>query len=107
MNIFRYKQVRDYDVEQYFRKHLDLTVYQKQRIEDVIRSAPFDFISFEKEAAVFWPWRLTVIFFILFILLLWITMPIKWMLTGHGRYGQKSIALKVYRFWGKRIGWNH
>lgn len=103
MDFFRYKQVSEFDVVKQIEKRMELTVYQKEKIHDVIRDLPYRFIyhnSPKKQNPLF---RLTVPFFLIYYILVVIAMPVKWIITGDKYYSNKNILLMFLKKWGEKL----
>lgn len=48
-------------------------------------------------------WRLTILFYFIFIILLVIAMPIKWLITGYQYYDSDSFVSKLQRKWYEKF----
>lgn len=103
MKLHRYEKASDYEVQAWLEKNLDLTPYQKEKIynSELIRFAPFEFYKRRKEKTS--PiWRLSIIPWIPYIIILFTFLPFNWIFTGHWGYGDK-----LYNFhskWRNKIG---
>lgn len=104
MKLSNLKKIDYYEVEQYLTEQLQLTAYQKQRMRDhdVLRTSPFYFYKREKHVPVKWHIRLTLPIYCLFILLLIICLPLKFLITGQWRYSNKRFQ-KFMVEWSKRL----
>lgn len=83
----------DHEVEKWLKEKLDLTDYQKEKLRDreIIRFAPFYFYKRAKPEKVGILWRLTIIFFAVYLILLFCSLPFKMIITGKWGYGRKFI----------------
>lgn len=91
-----------------FRKILDqyigLTEYQKEKLSG-IDWVPFTVIRYEKPEPVKPLWRLTILFYWLFLLaVLALVIPVKWLFTGKSYFSEKNWTYRVYAFWTKKLG---
>lgn len=90
MNLSRLKQAYNYEVDNWLKEKLQLTDYQKSLLYDreIIRFAPFYFYKKkEKQSNILW--RLTLPFYGIYFILLFIGLPINFILTGHWGYNEK------------------
>jgi TRAP-type mannitol/chloroaromatic compound transport system permease small subunit len=91
MKLTNLKPASDYEVEKWLEKAFDLTAYQKQKLrqEETVRFAPFNFYKRRNKEKVSILWRLTIFLVPIYILLVFLFMPIKMIFTGAWGYGQK------------------
>jgi hypothetical protein len=93
-----------YEVEAWLKDNLSLTDGQTRMLRDneVIR---FSSVRFYKEVDVKTSilWRLSVILFVPYIVLLFLFFPVKWMFTGNRYIGQKYLD-KYHYPWVRKIG---
>lgn len=91
MKLTNLQHASDYEVEDWLKKQLDLTPYQKEKLRDseLIRFAPFEFYKHRKQVKTSILWRLTIIFVPIYLLLLIISLPIKFVITNQWGYGDK------------------
>lgn len=104
MNFCRYKRIYDFEVIRQIEKRMELTAYQKEKIRDVINDLPFQFIAFDPPDKANFFIRLTAPFYLLYWVLLVITMPLKWLFTGTTYYQHDGKVLSLLRNWYKRLG---
>lgn len=93
MRLTRLKAASNEDVRKWLEKSLSLSDYQKDilRHTELIRLSPFYFYEYERNKKISPLWRLTLIIFPFYLLILVVFNPIKWMVTGEWGYGQKFI----------------
>lgn len=103
MNLHNYEKATDYEVQKWIdNSELELTPYQKQRLRDydVVRLAPFYFIKPRKRVTNIWL-RLSIILFPPVWILILISLPFNFILTGKWGYGNKT--LKWFDKWVTNI----
>lgn len=104
MKLFYYKRVSPYEVAAAIKKRMELTVYQQEKLADVIESLPFVIICFDRDEKKPVPWyRLTLPFYFIAATLLVIYMPVKWIFTGKGYYERYSPFMEFMSTWYKKI----
>ena len=91
MKLHYLKHSSDHDVNTWLEKCLELTPYQKEklRLDEVVRFAPFEFYEVPKQIKPSFIWRLTIIFFLIYLVLLFVGLPFNFLFTGKWGYGQK------------------
>lgn len=90
MNLLRYKKVEMYEFRKILDQYIGLTEYQK---EELLRIDwfPFTVIRYEKPEPVKPLWRLTILFYWLFLLaMLALVIPVKWLFTGKSYFSEKD-----------------
>jgi len=105
MKITRLRKTPDHKIEEWLATKLQLTPYQKECMlkHGYVRSAPFYFYEAPpKVKTVLW-WRITIIPFLIYIVLLICFGPVKWIFTGKWGYGQSFID-KYYSPWEQKLG---
>lgn len=106
MKLSQLQKASDYDVQDWLEKSIrDLTPYQKQwiRNDELIRFAPFEFYQRPKKEKVNVLWRITILVFPIYILLLFLFSPIKWIVTGKWGYPQKFFD-NFHAKWLRKLG---
>lgn len=102
MNLLRYKRANDYEVRNWLINNIpELTKYQEEKIrdEEIIRFSPFYFYKEPKKVNN--PLiRLTIIFYPIVWLLLFIGLPINFIFTGKWGYG----GIKWFMRWTNACG---
>lgn len=96
MKLSRLKQVNNYEVEEWLKDKLRLTSYQKELLhqQEIVRFSPFTFFKPKQKEKVNWLWRLTLLFYSVFLLLLIICLPLTFIITGKwGYYGKIETIL--------------
>src|ERR1035437_6937480 len=91
MKLTNLEPARDYEVQEWLEKNLNLTPYQKDKLrqEEIVRFAPFEFYKPRSKEKVSFFWRFTIIVFPIYLLLIFLFLPIKMIFTGKWGYGQK------------------
>ena len=95
----------DSEVESWLIEKLEMTPYQKSKLIDseLVRKAPFKFYKRPKKDKISVWWRLTLPLFPVYIVLLFLTLPIKFMFTGKWTYGQKFYD-NFHAKWIRKLG---
>ena len=98
------KKATDYEVQQWLVKSLDLTPYQKEKLYslEIVRFSEFEFFKLKPKVKFHPIWRFTIIFYLLFIILLFVFLPFTFFITGRWGYGKKYLS--VYENWSRRLG---
>ena len=107
MNLTNLKPAADHEVQKWLEESLELTQYQKSLIynNELIRWGPFDFYKDRnKEKSSGW-WRLTLLLFPIYWILLIVAMPLKFIMTGKWGYNQKFVD-KYYHSWCRKLNIN-
>ena len=98
------KKVSDYKVQEWIEKSIvEMTPYQKERLrnDEIIRFAPFEFYQRRKQVKSFWV-RLSCILMPIVWLLLFISLPFCYLVTG--RWGYRYEAIKWFDAWRNAVG---
>jgi hypothetical protein len=105
MKLSQLRKAWDSEVEQWLSESLDLTPYQKEKLRDreIVRFSEFYFYKMPEKKKINPLWRLTIVFYLPYVLLLIIFNPFKWLLTGQWGYGQKFLD-KFHSKWVRKIG---
>lgn len=106
MKFTRLQRANEYDVRHWLEQALDLTPYQrsKMRDEEIPRFSPYYFYERKPIQKTKFLWRLTTIFYLVYVLLLIIFCSLKWVFTGNHYLGQSFLEGFHYR-WQEKIGW--
>ena len=93
------------EVEKWLKEKLNLSVYDKERLrnEELVRFAPFEFYKRKKKVEGNILWRLTLLLVIPYMILLYLFLPIKMIITGEWGYGGKFMQ-KFHYPWMNKIG---
>lgn len=85
-------------------KYIELTDYQKSKLCN-IDWFPFSVIKYTQKEPVKPIWRLTILFYWLYclIIILLIT-PVKWLLCGSTYLNEKNVIYRIYETWTKKLG---
>lgn len=105
MNLSNLKRASDFDVKIWLEKELKLTEYQKSLMNqdtEFFRDSPFYFYEPDYNRSKSLVWRFSIIFFLIFLMLLFCFLPIKWVFTGKWGYGRSF--MDFYNSWKKKIG---
>lgn len=104
----RLEQASNYEVEKWLdEKIVGLTDYQKKRISDdeIVRFSDFEFYKQTVFKPVSILWRLTMPFFFLLWILLFIGLPFSFLVIGEWGYNQKFID-KFYARWMRKLNFD-
>ena len=104
MNLLRYRKIEPYEFRNILDQYIGLTDYQKSKMMD-IDWYPFTIIKYEEPEPVKPIWRLTILFYWLYILfiVLFVT-PVKWMIEGNRCFSEKDRLSRIYVYWTKKLG---
>ena len=97
------KKASDFEVQDWLIKQLELTPYQKSILYDkeIIRFSPFRFFKYKKETKSLL-WRFTLPLYPIVWILLVISSPINYLITG--RWGYETKIIKWFMDWGYKLG---
>ena len=104
MSFHNYKRASDYEVRRWLEKSIpELTNYQKEKMRDFdfLRSSPFEFYIRRKKVKKVWL-RFSIIFFPIVWILIYLSLPFNFILTGSWGYSNKSI--KWFTNWINELG---
>lgn len=104
MDFSRYERVKDYEVQCWLEKQLDLSPYQREKLREreLVRFAPFKFIKQRKAETVSPLWRLSIVFWPLYVLLLIIFSPLTYLIKGTWGYPEKFLQ-RFYYPWKRKL----
>lgn len=104
MDLHRYERASEYDVKNWLIENLKLTDYQKDKMyrEEILRFSPFYFYQLKEKQKVSPLWRLSIIPWIIFVIVLFIGLPFSWLFTGNWGYGDK--LYKFHGNWRNKLG---
>lgn len=105
MNLSRLEKASTYEVNDWLKDKLKLTDYQCELLRDreIVRFSPFEFYKFKEVEKVSFLWRLTLIFVLPYFILLFVWMPIQYMITNEWGYSQ-NFQDKFHRPWMRKLG---
>ena len=103
MNLLRYRELNPYEIRDLLDKCIGLTDYQKDQLITT-GWLPFHIIEYESPEPVKPVWRLTILFYWMFCLMLLLVIPLKWLLTGNRYFSEKHWIYNVYASWTKKLG---
>ena len=91
MKLHKLQRTSDYKVKEWLDKELQLTPYQKSKLynEETIRFAPFYFYEPRQKEKSSILWRLTVIPYLIYYAILFIGLPLTFLITGKWGYSEK------------------
>lgn len=107
MNLSRLKPAYDNDVYKWLVEAIpELTAYQKEKIRDIemVRWAPFCFYKkpdYKKDKVSFW-WRFTIFLVPVYVVLIWLTVLLKFVITGD-RYLPQKYLDKFHYPWMRKL----
>lgn len=104
MNLTNLKRASNFEVEEWLEKNIvELTTYQKQKMseDEIIRFSPFKFFKHRKKVDNILV-RLTVIFIPIVWIILFLTLPINFLITGN--WGYKYDKLNWFNKWRNACG---
>lgn len=105
MKLTHLERASDYEVEKWLSEILALTPYQKSQIQEMelVRFSKFYFYRQPKKQKASFLWRLTIILYPIYLLLLVLFLPFKWMATGKWGYGRNFID-NFHSKWVRKLG---
>jgi len=91
MNLTRLKKADNCEVQKWLKEKLNLTDYQisKMRDEEILRFSKFKFYKQTKETPTNILWRISLIPYVAYYILLLIGMPFTFLFAGKWGYSQK------------------
>jgi len=111
MGLSSLKEASHYEVADWLEKELKLTPYQNEKLReydgdyDLLRSSPFYFYRYKQKEKIFFLWRLTIIFFPFYLILMLIGLPFTMIFTGRWGYGRKFMD-NFHSKWMRKIKTN-
>lgn len=104
MKLHNFKKASNYEVENWLVKKLNLTKEQEidLRNYEFIRFSPFFFYKKKEKVNNFW-FRITLIFFPIVWILLFITLPINFIISGRWGYDDKNVIIKFIHNWMDKL----
>lgn len=108
MRFSRLRKANDYEIRKAIAETIELNPYQKEKLAD--REFPIYtrlkvYIEQEYPKPSIW-WRLTIFPYVLYIVLVFLFMPIKWMLTGT-HYLPQTWLDNFHRPWVEKLGFRN
>ena len=93
MNFSNLRKTSDIEIENWLHKNLDLTdaQYQKMIDTELIRFSKFHFYKWQKKENTTFLWRITIIAFPFYIILLILFLPFNFLFTGHWHLKQNFL----------------
>ncbi len=100
MNFLGYKRVHAKDVAEELNERMEFSGYQRQKLEKALERFPYTFVQSPEKRKKSHPlFRLTLVFYPLFWLLLVFLMPVKWACSGNAYYNESSPGVKILTKW--------
>lgn len=105
MNLLRYKKLTNYEIGKILDRYIGLTDYQKSKLYNT-DWFPFSIVQYTQKEPVKPIWRLTVLFYWLYCLLIILLIsPVMWLLYGRSCVvSEKDIIYRIYSTWTKKLG---
>ncbi len=106
MRLSRLEEASEYEFREWMEKsNLNLTPYQKEKLRDseMLRHSPYYLYKKPKAESVSFLWRFTLILFPIYLLIIIVLNPIKWIFTGKWGYGQTFLDKFHYK-WVRKLG---
>ena len=103
MNLIKYKKLDNYEIRKILDQYIGLTDYQKEKLI-YIDWFPFSVIKYTEKEPVKPIWRLTILFYWIFCLLILLIHPVKWLLQGDMYFTERSVIYRLYNVWTKKLG---
>jgi len=102
MNLSGLEKAHPIDIRRWLDDELNLSPWQNERLCDSLRNCPFVIYQNMGRVKTNFLWRMSYPFYILFLLLIIITSPIKWLLTGSSYMSEKT--QNFYYGWRSKMG---
>lgn len=105
MKLSRLRRASDIEVNQWLDKELELTPYQREKLRNrqITRLGKYYFYEYEKKMGTNILWRLSIIPFIVYAILITCFLPIYFIISGNWGYGRKFMD-KFHAPWVRKIG---
>lgn len=105
MRLSQLKRASGHEVEKWLKEELKLTDYQKSLLfnEEIIRFSPFEFYERAQKEPASFLWRLTIVFFPAYFILLTVGLPIRFVVTGRWGYSDKFYD-NFHAKWIRKVG---
>ncbi|AMR34175.1 hypothetical protein A0256_23340 [Mucilaginibacter sp. PAMC 26640] len=97
------RKASHFEVQDWLIKELELTPYQKSKLYDkeIVRFSPFDFFKYKRKTKSLL-WRFTLPIYPVIWVLLVISSPIVYLITG--RWGYETRYIQWFRNWAYNLG---
>lgn len=104
MKLSNLTRASDHEVESWIIEKLRLNEYQRSKLreEEIVRFSHLYFYKPVKQNKVNVLWRLTILVWPVYIILLILTLPFKWMVTGEWGYGRNFLDKFHYK-WARKL----
>jgi hypothetical protein len=104
MKLHNLKEASNYEVENWLVKNLKLTKDQERDLRnyEFVRISPFYFYKKKEKVDNIW-FRLTLLFFPIIWILLFITLPVNFIITGKWGYNDKNILIRLIHDWMQKL----
>ncbi len=103
MNLTDYEKVSYYKVAKDIREELKLDWSQEEKIKDLLQYNYYDIVMRRKKKNQNPLIRLTAPFYFIYYLILFFTMPFKWLFTGKNGYSMDSWVVKSVQWWKSKL----
>ena len=105
MKLVNLKPASESKVEKYLIDKLNLSSYQKEKLiqGEVIRFSPFLIYERVDNPKTSILWRLTIVFYFLWLLLSVVFAAVRWVLFGRFYYNKTDRMYRVTDFWAKKL----
>ena len=106
MKLHQLERASRYDVQKWLENNLrNLTPDQIYwlRTEDIVTYSPFYFYQQSKKNKTSVFWRLSLPFFLIYIILIIVFLPVKWIFSGRWGYSQNFYD-NFHAKWSRKIG---
>lgn len=100
MRLVRLEKAWSYEIREVIEKNKPVSAYETAELIN----QKFTVLKFSKKKEQNPLWRLTILFYFLFFVLIIFTFPFKYLLTGTAQYEFNSTLGKFYRAWQVKLG---
>lgn len=104
MNILNYKRIEYSIIATKIQEHLKLSWDDKVKLESYLRRSDYEIVSFDKPMTCHPVLRFTAILYVIFSIILFISIPLKWIFTGKAKYDHNSLPIRIVKAWKKMLG---
>jgi hypothetical protein len=103
MNLTNYEKVSYYKVAKDIKEELNLNWSQEEKIKDLLQYSPYEIVVRKKRQKQNPLIRLTAPFYLIYYVILFCTIPFKWMFTGKSGYSMESWVVKSIQSWKTKL----
>jgi len=103
MDIISWRKVDSHDVRKEIEMRMELSVYQREKIIDCLDTLPYRFVEYKKPKKAPVLFRLTAPFYFIFVIIIHLYRPIKWIFTGNSYFEHDGKLVKFFTAWKEKM----